>query len=91
LPLTDALKQKTRITGCNGCQIEWAREAGADLAVSGTVQKVSNLILNEKVYIDDTKNRSRFFSQSVDIRGNTDESWVRGMHYLLRNYLLEKR
>jgi Protein of unknown function (DUF2380) len=95
LPLTDALKQKiaasTRITGCNGCQIEWAREAGADLAVWGTVQKVSNLILNENVYIDDTKNRSRFFSQSVDIRGNTDESWARGMRYLLRNYLLEKR
>ena len=72
-------------------QIEWAREAGADLAVWGTVQKVSNLILNENVYIDDARSGSRYFSQSVDIRGNTDESWVRGMRYLLRYILLEKR
>jgi len=93
--LSDALKQKiersAKITGCNGCQIEWAREAGADLAVWGTVQKVSNLILNENVYIDDARSGSRYFSQSVDIRGNTDESWVRGMRYLLRYILLEKR
>lgn len=93
--LSDALKQKiersARVTGCNGCQIEWAREAGADLAVWGTVQKVSNLILNENVYIDDARSGSRYFSQSVDIRGNTDESWVRGMRYLLRYNLLEKR
>ena len=94
LPLTNALKTKIErsgtITGCNGCQIEWAREAGADFAVWGTVQKVSNLILNENVYIDDVRSGSRYFSQSVDIRGNTDESWVRGMRYLLRYYLLEK-
>ena len=28
------------------------------------------------------------FIRSVDIRGNTDESWRRGLDYLLRNYLL---
>ncbi|MFO1125874.1 MAG: DUF3280 domain-containing protein [Methylocystis sp.] len=93
--LSDALKQKiegsARITGCNGCQIEWAREAGADLAAWGTVQKVSNLILNENVYMDDASNGTVYFSQSVDIRGNTDESWIRGMRYLLRYNLLEKR
>lgn len=94
VPLSDVLNQKiesTRITDCNGCQIEWAREAGADLAVWGTVQKVSNLILNENVYIDDARNGGRYFSQSVDIRGNTDESWVRGIRYLLRYNLLQKR
>ena len=26
----------------------------------------------------------------VDIRGNTDESWRRGLDYLLRNYLLRE-
>ena len=95
LPLSDALKQRiarsAAITGCNGCQIEWAREAGADLAVWGTVQKVSNLILNENVYIDDARTAGPYFSQSVDIRGNTDDSWVRGMRYLLRHNLIDKR
>lgn len=95
VPLSDSLRQKidrsARITGCNGCQIEWAREAGADLAAWGTVQKVSNLILNENAYMDDARSGTAYFSQSVDIRGNTDESWVRGMRYLLRYNLLEKR
>ena len=95
LPLSEALTKKiaqsSKITGCNGCQIDWAREAGADLAVWGTVQKVSNLILNENVYIDDAKDGSQYFGRSVDIRGNTDESWERGIRYLVRNYLLVER
>jgi hypothetical protein len=95
MALPEALKSKigqsAKIPDCNGCQIEWARELGADLAVWGTVQKVSNLILNENVYIDDAKTGNRYFTKSVDIRGNTDESWVRGMRYLLQHYLLEKR
>jgi hypothetical protein len=95
LPLSDAQKakmaQSSNITGCNGCQIDWAREAGADLAAWGTVQKVSNLILNENVYIDNVKDGSQFFGRSVDIRGNTDESWERGIRYLVRNYLLVER
>jgi Protein of unknown function (DUF2380) len=28
------------------------------------------------------------FVKSVDIRGNTDESWQRGLDYMLRHYLL---
>jgi Protein of unknown function (DUF2380) len=30
------------------------------------------------------------FVKSVDIRGNTDESWQRGLDYLLQHYLLNK-
>jgi len=94
-PLSDALKSKiaqsSKITGCNGCQIDWAREAGADLAVWGTVQKVSNLILNENVYMDAVKDGRQFFARSVDIRGNTDQSWERGIRYLVRHNLLEER
>jgi hypothetical protein len=29
-------------------------------------------------------------ARSIDIRGNTDESWRRGLDYLLRNYLLRE-
>jgi len=52
------------------------------------VQKVSNLILNINVYIEDAQSGRMEFIRSVDIRGNTDESWRRGLDYLLRNYLL---
>ena len=95
VPLSDELKQKiaqsAEITGCNGCQIDWARQAGADLAAWGTVQKVSNLILNLNVYMDDAKDGRRYFGRSVDIRGNTDESWQRGVRYLVRHYLFDEK
>jgi Protein of unknown function (DUF2380) len=95
VPLSDELQQKIaqspEITGCNGCQIDWARQADADLAAWGTVQKVSNLILNLNVYMDETKDGRRYFARSVDIRGNTDESWQRGLRYLLRHYLFDEK
>ena len=52
------------------------------------MQKVSNLILNINVYMEDAESGKMKFARSIDIRGNTDESWRRGLDYLLRNYLL---
>jgi hypothetical protein len=94
-PLPEDLRrriaQSAEITGCNGCEIAWAREAGADIAAFGTVQKVSNLILNENIYMNRVNGAAPFFSGSVDIRGNTDETWSRGMKYLMGEYFLKQR
>jgi hypothetical protein len=76
------------IRNCNGCQRDFAKRIGADLAAWGTVQKVSNLILNINVYMEDAQTGKLNFLKSVDIRGNTDESWRHGLDYMLRNYLL---
>jgi hypothetical protein len=93
-PLPEALQRKIAqsadITGCNGCELDWAREAGADIAAFGTVQKVSNLILNENIYMNRVADGAPFYSRSVDIRGNTDESWSRGMKYLIGEYFLKQ-
>jgi hypothetical protein len=51
---------------------------------------VSNLILNINLYIEDERTGKLQFVKSVDIRGNTDESWRRGLNYLL-GYLFEER
>jgi hypothetical protein len=45
------------ISNCNGCEREFAIKAGADWAAWGTVQKVSNLILNINVYIEDARQK----------------------------------
>jgi Protein of unknown function (DUF2380) len=76
------------IPDCNGCERNYARKAGADWAAWGTVQKVSNLILNINLYLEDAQTGKLEFVKSVDIRGNTDESWRRGLDYMLRDYLL---
>jgi len=73
---------------CGGCDVQYAQRLGADLAITGVVQKVSNLILNMNVYLRDTHTSNLVTSMSVDLRGNTDESWSRAMSYLLRNRLL---
>jgi uncharacterized protein DUF2380 len=78
------------ITSCNACGHDTAKRIGADLAAWGTVQKVSNLILNINVYMDDVHTGQPYFAKSVDIRGNTDESWRRGLDYILRHYLLRE-
>ena len=75
------------IINCNGCERDFARRIDADLAAWGTVQKVSNLILNINVYMKDVKTGTLRFARSVDIRGNTNEAWRRGLDYLLRHYL----
>ena len=76
--------------GCNGCEARIARDLGAELAVSGTVQKVSNLILNINIYVRDAASGKRLRAMSADIRGNTDQSWSHGLKYLVKNRFLKE-
>jgi hypothetical protein len=78
----------SNLQACGGCDVQLALKLGADLAITGVVQKVSALILNINVYVRDTHSGRLIASMSVDLRGNTDESWSRAMNYLLRNRLL---
>jgi hypothetical protein len=75
------------IRNCNGCERDFAKSIEADRAAWGIVQKVSNLILNISLYMVDVQTGDLKFARSVDIRGNTDESWRRGLDYMLRHYL----
>ncbi len=76
------------IGACGGCEFDYGKQLGADYAAWIVVQKVSDLILNINVYMADVAARKLVFVHSVDIRGNTNESWTRGLTYLLKNYLL---
>jgi Protein of unknown function (DUF2380) len=82
--LRDKIGGAAEISNCNGCERDFALEAWA---AWGTVKKVSNLILNINVYMEDAHAKKMEFAKSVDIRGNTDESWQRGLDYMLRHYL----
>lgn len=86
--LQQEIARGAEIRDCNGCERDYAKRAGADWAAWGTVQKVSNLILNINLYMEDAQTGKLEFVKSVDIRGNTDESWRHGLDYMLRNYLL---
>jgi Protein of unknown function (DUF2380) len=76
------------IGACGDCEFGYGKELGADTVAWIVVQKVSDLILNINVYMGDVAARKLTFVHSVDIRGDTDESWSRGITYLVKNYLL---
>jgi hypothetical protein len=78
----------SNLQACGGCEVALARQLGADLVITGTVQKVSNLILNINFYLRDVHTGQLVTAMSADMRGNTDESWTRAADYLLRNRLL---
>ena len=89
-PVAEQIDAAGVLWSCNGCEVGIAKRLDAELALVGWVQKVSNLILNFNVVIRDTATREQVFASSVDIRGNTDESWRHGIRYLLKNRLLKE-
>ena len=76
------------VGACGGCEFGYGKELSADYVAWIVVQKVSDLILNINVYMADVAAGKLAFVHSVDIRGDTDESWTRGITYLVKNYLL---
>ena len=88
-PAAEKIVEAGYLHGCNGCDGAIARELGADQALTGVVQKVSNLILNINLYLRDAESGEMLKVMSADIRGNTDESWSRGVSWLLRNRFLK--
>jgi|RhiMetdeSRZDD1v2_1073273.scaffolds.fasta_scaffold00098_75 hypothetical protein len=73
---------------CGGCEVNIARRVGADLAFTGTVRKVSGLILGLTIQVRDVSNGRLTHVLQAQIRGNTDESWIRGIRWLVKNRLL---
>src|SRR5262245_32205300 len=80
--------QASNLQACGGCDIQLARRIGAELAITGTVQKVSNLILNMNIYVRDASSGVTIAAMSADMRGNTDETWSRTLDWLVHNRLL---
>ena len=72
----NAAAHQSNLQACGGCDVKLARELGADLEITGMVQKVSNLILNINVYLRDVHTGKLVAAASVDMRGNTDEVLV---------------
>jgi Protein of unknown function (DUF2380) len=78
----------SNLQACGDCDARLAKKLGAEIAITGTVQKVSNLILNMNIYVRDADSGRSLAAMSADFRGNTDESWSRAIDWLVRNRLL---
>jgi hypothetical protein len=79
----------SNLQSCGGCDVRLAGKIGADLAVSGIVYKVSNLILSMMILVRDVRTASSVAIVQADMRGDTDETWSRTVRWLVRNRLLD--
>lgn len=75
---------------CYGCDTRMATDLGADFSLVGEVQKVSNLIIAMNLQLRDAATGDLVRGGVVDIRSNTDESWQRGMRYILKNRIFRE-
>ena len=80
--------RNSNLQSCGGCERRFAGRIGAEASVTGVVHKVSNLILNINIYIRDVGSGELIGGGSADIRSNTDESWTRGLDWLLEHRIL---
>lgn len=86
-PVKEEVAKGADLRKCGGCAEDYARRLGADVAITGEIQKVSNLILNINVYVKDLRGNAPEKAYSVDIRGNNDLSFQHGVKYLVKNNL----
>ena len=85
-PAASLLKASIPLHGCNGCETDIARGLGAEISFTGTVHKVSNLILMINLTVRNVATGETIDVVRVNIRGNSDKSWSRGISYIFRNY-----
>jgi hypothetical protein len=84
-PVREELDRTLNPGDCNGCAARMAQRLGADYVVTGLVQKTSNLILAINLFVTRAGSNDVVAQGVVDIRGNTDDSWQRGLRYILKN------
>ena len=83
-----AAAEGSNLQSCGGCDVDYAQKIGADLVITGVMNKISTLILNLTIFVRDVHTGRLITAMNADFRGNTDESWTRATSYLVRNRLL---
>jgi hypothetical protein len=81
--LIASLRSTQDMSACNGCELRVAKQLGTSRVGVCWVQKISNLILNINLRVEDASNGKTVFQRSVDMRGNTDLSWQRAAKALV--------
>jgi TolB-like protein len=87
-PLAAELKAAAPLYSCNGCELNLAKKSGAKLVMLGLVQKFSDTLLAINVQVVDAETGMLKGSYSAGVQGNTDEAWLRGLGYIVRNKII---
>jgi hypothetical protein len=80
----DATRERQWLHACNGCEIRFARDVGADRVLTGHVRKVSSLIMALWIDIKDADTGRPVVRKVLDFRGDNDRAWQHAADYLAR-------
>lgn len=86
-PVAAAVKEAQPFFKCEGCEADVARKAGAELAVTGLVRKVTDALLSLSVEMREADSAKIARAGSVSFHENTDEGWARALRWLVKNRL----
>lgn len=89
-PVAEDFDRVVNPAKCYGCDTRMAAKLDADFSLVGEVQKVSNLIIAMNLQLRDVTTGKTVKGGVIEIRGNTDESWRRGMRYILKNRIFRE-
>jgi Protein of unknown function (DUF2380) len=84
-PFAADVEKASPFSTCNGCEAELGKKVGADLAVTGYVDKLSDSLISLQLYARDTATGEVKKTMAAEIRGNTDELWLHGIRWLWKN------
>lgn len=86
-PIAADLEGISNPADCYGCETRLASRLDAEYVLVGEVQKVSNLILSMNLVLRAVPSGEVVRARAVDIRSNTDDSWLRGMRYIFKTHI----
>jgi Protein of unknown function (DUF2380) len=89
-PVAAELAAKRPIQDCNGCEIDIAKKAGADIAYVMVLEKASDTLLNLNLTEVDVQKGSAIKRVSAVVNGNTDDAWLGVVRWVVRNRLAPK-
>jgi hypothetical protein len=70
---------------CNGCDLDIARQLGADQVLVAWVNRVSALVLSLTYEFHDVETGQITARKSFGFRGDNDTSWTRAIDYMVRD------
>lgn len=84
--LTTLRERHAVLYECVGCAQTLGQAAKTELVLMPWAQVVSQLIINLNVELRDVASDRVLLNKSVDLRGNNDDSWTRGVRYMVRDW-----
>ncbi|MCJ2057008.1 DUF3280 domain-containing protein [Methylobacterium sp. J-048] len=87
-PKADVVAKEGPLYKCNGCAADIGKSLGADLVVTGYVEKGSGQIFNLNVTIAEAETGKMVRGGQVTIRADTDDTWTHAMRWVVKNRLL---